>query len=83
MSEEDRIAQALELVKADRRAEAQEIVAEIIRANRHYARAWILMAKIVEDPEQALQCWEQVARLKPDDPRVQQEIAMLKGESAP
>lgn len=83
MSEEDRIAQALALVKADRRAEAQEIVAEVIRANKNNARAWILMAKIVEDPQKALQCWERVARLKPDDPRVQQEIAKLKGEPIP
>ncbi|MBN1430023.1 MAG: tetratricopeptide repeat protein, partial [Anaerolineae bacterium] len=82
MSEQDRLAQAVELVKAGKHAEAQEIVAEVIRADRNNARAWILMAKIVDDPEKALQCWQQVARLKPDDPRVQEEIARLKGEPA-
>jgi thioredoxin-like negative regulator of GroEL len=80
MAEEDRLAQALELAKAGNRAEALPIVAEVIRVDRNNARAWILMARIVDDPEKALQCWQQVARLKPDDPRIQEEIARLKGE---
>lgn len=83
MSEEDRLAQALEILKADNRADAQKIVAEVILANKDNVRAWILMAKIVEDPQKAIQCWQQVARLKPNDPRVQQEIAQLKGEPMP
>lgn len=83
MSEEDRLAEAVELVKAGNHAEAQKIVAEVIRANKKNARAWVLMAKIVDDPQKALQCWQEVARLKPGDPRVQEEIAKLKGEPAP
>lgn len=83
MSEEDRLAEAVELVKTGNRAEAQKIVTEIVQADRNNARAWILMAKIVDDPQKALECWQQVARLKPDDPRVQEEIAKLKEEPIP
>ncbi len=81
MSEDDRLAQAVELVKAGNRAEAQKILAQIILTNKDNARAWMLMARITDDPKRAMQCWQQVARLRPDDLRVLREMARLNGET--
>ena len=80
MPEDDRLAQAVELVKAGKRAEAQKILAQIILTNKDNARAWMLLARITDDPKRAMQCWQQVARLRPDDLRVLREMARLNGE---
>jgi hypothetical protein len=81
MSEQDRLAQAAALAKAGNRAEAQKIIAQVILANKDNADAWILMAKIADDPRRALQCWQQAARLRPDDLRLMWKLARIRGET--
>lgn len=72
-----RLHEAIAAAKAGDKSAAKNIVADLLRANQDDANAWIVMAQLLDDPEQVRDCWRQVIRLKPGDPRALQQLAQL------
>jgi immune inhibitor A len=72
---------AVELAKAGRKDEAMPIVAALIRQNPNDAQAWLVMAQLVDDPQQAADCMRHVVELRPDDPKMQNLLARLEARA--
>lgn len=70
--------EAIALAKQGQRKEAQALVSRLIKSDPNSADAWIVMAQIVDDNAKAIQCWEQVLRIRPGDQRAQQFLAKLR-----
>lgn len=70
--------EAIALAKQGQRKEAQALVSRLIKSDPNNADAWIVMAQIVDDNAKAVQCWEQVLRIRPGDQRAQQFLAKLR-----
>lgn len=82
MSSEEQILHAVELAKAGQRYEARQIVTRILVAEKDNASAWLVMAQLVADREQAIDCLRQVMRLQPDNERVRARLAYLEEMAA-
>lgn len=70
MSEEastriDRLLDAIELVKANRRDEALPILRELIREDSDFEDAWLWMSLAVESVDQSILCLDNVLRVNP------------------
>lgn len=74
--------EAIDLAKQGNRKEAQTLAAQYLNANPQDVSGWAFMARIVDDPERALQCWQRAAALRPDDQRIKDEIAKLQSASS-
>jgi signal peptidase len=60
--------QSIELINAGQVNQARWFLSqELARNGNEYAAAWALMAHLAHDRAQAIQCMEQVTRLKPDN----------------
>jgi hypothetical protein len=69
--------EAITLAKQGKRNEAQALAAQYLKANPQDVSGWIAMARLVEDPQRALQCWKRASELRPDDVRIKDEIAKI------
>lgn len=61
----DRLMDAIELVKADRRPEAVNILRELIHANNDFEDAWLWMSVAVDSLDQSSICLDNVLRVNP------------------
>lgn len=61
----DRLLDAIELVKEDRREEARVILRELIRQDGNFAEAWLWMSVAVDSVDQAAISLENVLRVNP------------------
>lgn len=64
----DDIRQAIELAKAGRKSEARQIATRILRRDADNATAWVVMAQVVTNRQQAIDCLKNVLRLEPGHP---------------
>lgn len=69
--------EAVTLAKQGNKVEAQARVSDVLQSHPESADAWILMAQLVDDPVRQLECWRKASNLKPDDMRIQANIARL------
>ncbi len=69
--------QAAELIKANRRAEAVQILLPVLRADEQNANAWWLMANALTDPNDAREALETLLRLRPDHEKAQRMLARI------
>lgn len=79
----DQLREAVALAKAGNAFEARMRVDDILRQEPDNADAWLVMAQLHTDKEQALRCMKQVVRLRPDDPRAKKIVARMEKEIAP
>jgi tetratricopeptide (TPR) repeat protein len=61
----DRLLDAIELVKDNRRAEAQNMLRELIRDNGDSEQAWLWMSVAVDNLDQSIICLDNVLRINP------------------
>jgi hypothetical protein len=60
-----RLLDAIELIQADRKAEALPILRELIKDNNNFEEAWLWMSVAVESMDESLICLDYVLRLNP------------------
>ncbi|MGJ3238437.1 MAG: hypothetical protein ACFE0Q_07005 [Anaerolineae bacterium] len=65
----DRLLDAVELVKADRRQEALPILRALIREDSDFEEAWLWMSLAVDEMDQSVICLDNVLRINPDNVR--------------
>ena len=65
----DRLLDAIELVKEDRRKEAVPILRDLIREDGNFADAWLWMSVAVDEMDQSIICLDNVLRINPDNIR--------------
>ena len=63
----DRLLDAIELVKAERRAAALPILRRLIREDKDFEDAWLWMSVAVDSIDQAIVCLDNVLRINPDN----------------
>ena len=63
----DRLLDAIELIKADRRAEAMPILRTIIHEDNNFEDAWLWMSVAVDEIDQSIVCLDNVLRINPDN----------------
>ena len=63
----DRLLDAIELVKADKRAEALPLLRSLIHDNSDFEDAWLWMSVAVDSLDQAIICLDNVLRINPDN----------------
>lgn len=61
----DRLLDAIELVKEDRREEARAMLREMIREDSNFEAAWLWMSVAVDSFDQSAICLDNVLRLNP------------------
>ena len=63
----DRLLDAIELVKANRRDEARHLLRDLIREDSDFEEAWLWMSVAVDSLDQASVCLDNVLRVNPDN----------------
>jgi tetratricopeptide (TPR) repeat protein len=63
----DRLLDAIELVKADRREEAAKLLRELIQEDNDSEEAWLWMSVAVDSLDQSIICLDHVLRLNPNN----------------
>jgi hypothetical protein len=61
----DRLLDAIELVKADRRSEARHLLRDLIREDNNFEDAWLWMSVAVDSLDQSSICLDNVLRVNP------------------
>lgn len=61
----DRLLDAIDLIKADRREEARNLLRELIGENGDFEDAWLWMSVVVDSLDQSAVCLENVLRINP------------------
>ncbi len=78
----DLIREAVELAKAGRRSDARAIVTRLLRSDPDNAAAWVVMAQVVGNRQQAIDCLKNVLRLEPNHPWATLHLERLKAQEA-
>jgi hypothetical protein len=78
-----KLQQAYNLIKANQRREAGELLVELLKTDRDNADAWWLLANASTKPDQREKALSQVLRLRPGDDRAQKMLEKLRAESEP
>lgn len=61
----DRLLDAIDLIKEDRRDEARELLRSLINEDGNFEEAWLWMAVVVESLDQSSVCLDNVLRVNP------------------
>jgi hypothetical protein len=73
--------QAYEMIRANRKVDAQAILMPILKADEDNANAWWLLANALTDPAEIREALENVLRLRPTDSKAQQMLDNLNARS--
>ena len=71
------LTRAMEMMKDNRKAEAEALIRGFIDRNPNDPAAWALLARVVEDREQKLEALKTVLELKPDDAWAREYVSQL------
>jgi tetratricopeptide (TPR) repeat protein len=63
----DRLLDAIEFVKADKRAEAMPLLRQLIQEDNNFEDAWLWMSVAVENIDQSIICLDNVLRINPNN----------------
>jgi tetratricopeptide (TPR) repeat protein len=63
----DRLLDAIEYVKADKRAEAMPLLRQLIQEDNNFEDAWLWMSVAVENIDQSIICLDNVLRINPNN----------------
>jgi hypothetical protein len=78
---DDLVQRAVAQAKAGNRDEARKLATQAIRSDADNVAAWVVMAQVVKDRKQAIDCLENVLRLEPGHPWATIHLARLKEQS--
>lgn len=82
-TDRETLRQAYELIKAGHKDAALDILAPIVRADRHNTDAWWLLAHAESAPEGVRAALGNVLRLRPEHPQARQKLDKLNREFPP
>lgn len=74
--------QAVELAKANKRAEARELILKVLRQDEGNVRAWTLLARITTDIDERRVALMNIVNLEPFNVQAQEALAKLEGQLA-
>lgn len=74
--------QATVALKAQRNDEARKLLAEVIRLNANHEQAWLALASVLTDMNQAIDCLDRVLVINPRNRTAQEWLAFAKQEIA-
>lgn len=74
--------QAVDLAKANKRAEARELILKVLQQDESNARAWTLLARITTDIDERRVALMNVVNLEPFNAQAQEALAKLEGQLA-
>ncbi len=80
-STRQQLQQAYDLIKANRKSEAQALLMPILKADEDNANAWWLLANALSDPAEIREALEYVLRLRPGDAKAQKMLNDLNARS--
>jgi hypothetical protein len=63
----DRLMDAIDLIKADKREQARALLRELIRENGDFEDAWLWMSVAVDSLDQSAVCLDNVLRINPNN----------------
>ena len=72
-----RVQEALRLAKVGGKARAHDLLVEVINQDRDNFDAWVIMAQVSIDSQEAIVCMKQALRLRPDDKRAKRYLEQL------
>jgi hypothetical protein len=75
----DRLMDAIELVKEDRRDEAIPMLRELIREDNDFEDAWLWMSVAVDSLDQSSICLDNVLRVNPDNSEAASALHRIRG----
>lgn len=78
-----RLKSAIEAARAGRRREAYHILQQVVSADPSNVVAWLWLAGVAEQPDQAQTALEQVERLRPDHPRLEAARRWVQAQAQP
>lgn len=77
---QSRLREIIALAKNGKQTAARTKIAQLIQEDQNNADAWIVMAQLVDDKGQEIDCWRQALRLRPGEERIKQRIVKLETE---
>ena len=75
----DRLMDAIDLLKEDRRQEAVQVLRELIREDNDFEDAWLWMSVAVDSLDQSSICLENVLRINRDNTEAASALFRLRG----
>lgn len=74
----DRLMDAIELLKLNRREEALDLLRELIREDNNFEDAWLWMAVAVDSMDHSTLCLDNVLRVNPNNARAAHALYRLR-----
>ena len=81
MSERSLLQQAIAAVRAGRRAEAQELLEQVLQANPRHEQAWLWMGAVAETEAERVRCLQQVLVINPDNADAHEGLAQVQARA--
>lgn len=75
----DRLMDAIELVKGDRREEAVDMLRELIQEDSNFEDAWLWMSVAVDSLDQSSVCLDNVLRVNPNNSEAASALHRIRG----
>ena len=82
MSREQDLQQAIEAAISGDNTAARKILGQVVQQDPGNARAWYLLSQVVDKPDEAIYCLQQVLRIQPDNLRVRTNLKKITPESS-
>jgi tetratricopeptide (TPR) repeat protein len=82
MDAQARVDQAKAAMVGRDRHLARQLLAEVVTAEPNHAEAWLLLASVVEDVDNAVDCLRRVLALNPDNNRARERLTQALREKA-
>ena len=79
---EDQLRRGIALAREGKKAEARQMLAQVVRNDPRSALGWLWLAGAVETKEQKCFCLEKALQLNPQDEVARQALARIKSEAA-
>lgn len=78
-----RVQIAIQFAKVGEKERARQLLIELLRQNRNDFDAWVVMAQVAGNREEAISCMKQAIRLRPNDEKARRALEyLLQGEPA-
>jgi tetratricopeptide (TPR) repeat protein len=74
--------QATAAIKANQPEQARRLLVEVVRANPRHEQAWLALASVLTDMDQAIDCLKRVLALNPDNATAKEWLAFAEQERA-
>jgi hypothetical protein len=76
------VLQAIFLARQGNKSQAQELLKQVLRRNPDNAEAWVVLAQLVENREEAISSMRRAVRLRPDNQRARRYLDQLLQQSS-